>query len=132
MKCLLLADDRLDLQTKLEPILKHWGYDVVSTGDVEQTCTALREKNPALVLIATNLLGNPRLTWPSPPPPIIALAHPDAAGSSPQSAATLPVPVDIFELYRQLQIQIETPPRKNLRLRLRLPGMYSQDRKSVV
>ena len=132
MKSLLLADDRTELHTKLEPILKHWGYAVVGTGDPQQTSAALRDYNPALALIGSNLLTDPHLEWPDPAPPYIALAHPQAAATLPAGVAPLPFPIDIFELYRRIQIQIEEPPRKNLRLRLRLPGMYSQGKSGFV
>ncbi len=132
MKRLLLADDRADLQTQLGPILKHWGYEVAIASSAEQASAFLREGSPALVLIGAQFLGDPRLQWPVPVPPCIALQHPDAAEASPPAISSLTIPVDIFELYRQIQVQIEEPPRKNLRLRLRLPGMYSQGRAGYV
>lgn len=128
MKCLLLADDRFDLLSMLEPILKHWGYRVVTATNVEQANTFLRESAPDLLLIGSPLLADPALELPTPTPPQLVFAHPAAANS----AGTLAVPVDIFELFSQVQTQIESPPRKNLRLQLRLPGMYRQGKGQYV
>jgi Tfp pilus assembly protein PilZ len=132
VKCLLLADDRPDLLAKLEPILKHWGYDVALAMDVAQANVALRDNPPRLILIGANLLSDSALELPTPSLPIVTLAHPAAAATHPLGTTPLPVPIDIFELYRQIQSEIEAPPRKNLRLRLRLPGMYSQGKSGFV
>ena len=132
MKSLLLADDRLDLRVMLEPILKHWGYVVMTVTDVKQANTALRESSPALAMIGANLFADPALELPVPPPPIILFAHPAAAGQEGSDLQPLPVPIDIFDLFYKIQIAIETPPRKNLRLRLRLPGMFRQGRSGFV
>ena len=71
LKSLLLADDRLDLRAMLEPILKHWGYVVMTATDVKQANTVLRERSPALVLIGVNIFNDPALELPTPRPPAI-------------------------------------------------------------
>ncbi len=44
MKSILVADNRSDLLATLEPILKHWGYRVLSTSKAEQVMTFLSGK----------------------------------------------------------------------------------------
>jgi len=132
LKSLLLVDDRSDLLAKVEPILKHWGYQVAHATDVARANILLHESVPAMVLIGTHLLANPALKLPTPAPMLLALSHPAAAPSDQGETPTLDVPVDIFELFSQIQSRIETPPRKNLRLRLRLPGMYRQGKAGYV
>ncbi len=124
MKSLLLADNRLDLLATLEPILKHWGYRVLTATDAHKAQAFLASSSPALLMIGSNLLGDPRLHLPAPPLPLLAIAHPDADRPSPLPDMTLGVPVDIFALFSFIQSRVEHHPRRNLRLRLHLPGMY--------
>ncbi len=56
---------------------------------------------------------------------MIALRHEAAEISKLKPNETLDVPVELFELFSFIQRQVEKHPRQNLRLRLRLPGMYS-------
>jgi len=124
MKCLLLADDRLDLLATLEPILKHWGYRVLTASDVAQANAFLAGSDPAMLIIGSNLLARPELQRPRPSLPLLALTHPDAAPPEAEPDVTLGVPVDIFALFAFIQSRVEQHPRRNLRLRLHLPGMY--------
>lgn len=124
MKCLLLADDRLDLLATLEPILKHWGYRVLTATDAEQFNTFLTGSTPAMLIVGSHLLDHPELQRPQPPLPLLALKHPDASGAGPEPDMLLSVPVDIFALFAFIQSRVEQHPRRNLRLRLHLPGMY--------
>jgi len=121
MKTLLLADDRLDLLAALEPILKHWGYRVLTATDAPRAGAFLASSAPAMLLVGSNLLNAPELHIPSPAPPLLVLDHPAAP---PAGDDVLGVPVDIFTLFSFIQSRVEQHPRQNLRLRLRLPGMY--------
>jgi Tfp pilus assembly protein PilZ len=123
MKCLLLADDRLDLLTTLETILKHWGYRVLTATGTDQTRAFLAESSPVMLIVGRQLLG-PDLNLPYPPLPLLVLEHPEKTGQSPEADMTLEVPVDIFALFSFIQSRVERHPRQNLRLRLHLPGMY--------
>jgi Tfp pilus assembly protein PilZ len=123
MKCLLLADERLDLLATLEPILKHWGYRVLAATDIAQANTFLAESAPALLIIGGNLLGT-ELQLASSSLPVLALEHPGTVENSARAEMTLGVPVDIFALFSFIQKRVEQHPRRNLRLRLHLPGMY--------
>ena len=124
MKCLLLADDRLDLLATLEPILKHWGYRVLTASSIAQANAFLAESAPALLIIGSHLLAAPELEMSRLALPILALEHPQAGQAVARPDANLSVPVDIFALFSFIQHQVEKHPRRNLRLRLHLPGMY--------
>ncbi len=124
MKCLLLADDRLDLLATLEPVLKHWGYRVLTATSIPQANAFLAESAPALLIIGSHLLAVPELQLPHPALPVLALDHPQPGQPIAEPDATLNVPVDIFTLFSFIQTQVEKHPRCNLRLRLHLPGMY--------
>ena len=132
MKSLLLADDRLDLLATLEPILKHWGYRVLTATNVAQVTAFLAASNPVLLLIGSNLLSSPELHLPQPSLPLLALAHPEAPSPHMQPDMTLGVPIDIFALFSFIQSRVEQHPRQNLRLPVRLPGMYRLKGKEFV
>jgi CheY-like chemotaxis protein len=124
MKSLLLADDRHDLLATLEPVLKHWGYRVLTATDASHSRALLASSSPVLLLIGTNLLNAPDMQLPDPPLPLLALAHPAAPSTAVPHDLLLNVPVDIFTLYSFIQGCVEHRPRQHLRLRVRLPGMY--------
>ena len=132
MKSLLLADDRLDLLATLEPILKHWGYRVLTATTVTQVRAFLAASNPVLLLIGSNLLTSPELHLPHPPLPLLALDHPESPPPHMQPDMTLGVPIDIFALFSFIQSRVECHPRQNLRLQVRLPGMYRLKGKEFV
>jgi Tfp pilus assembly protein PilZ len=132
MKSILLVDKRSDLLATLEPILKHWGYRVLSTREVDQVATFLQESAPCLLIISEALFSDPDLTLTpdteqrikSGDLPVIALKQ-DGAGTPPLTPSeTLEVPVELFALFSFIQGRVEKHPRQNLRLRLKLPGMY--------
>jgi Tfp pilus assembly protein PilZ len=124
MKSLLLADDRHDLLATLEPVLKHWGYRVLTATDARRASAFLAASQPAMLLIGSNLLKSPELQLPTSAPPLLVLDHPATPSPPPTPDAMLGVPVDIFALFSFIQSRVEQHPRQNLRLRLRLPGMY--------
>lgn len=126
MKSLLLADDRHDLLAALEPVLKHWGYRVLTATDAPRASAFLAASQPAMLLIGSNLLKAPELQLPPSAPPLLVLDHPATPATATATAAepVLGVPVDIFALFSFIQSRVEQHPRQNLRLRLRLPGMY--------
>ena len=125
MKCLLLVDDRLDLLATLEPILKHWGYRVLTATNIEQVNAFLVGSAPVMLIIGNHLLAAPELHLPHPSLPILALENPEVCQPAAEPSMTLSVPIDIFALFAFIQSRIEKHPRRNLRLRLHLPGMYS-------
>ena len=133
MKNILVADNRSDLLATLGPILKHWGYRVLSTSKAEQVMTFLLESVPCLLIIGEELLTAPELSLDpdtqnkvkSGSLPVIALKQNGASTFPVTPSEILDVPFELFELYSFIQRKVENHPRQNLRLRLRLPGMYS-------
>lgn len=133
MKNILIADNRAELLATLEPILKHWGYRVLSTSKADQVMLFLRERTPSLLIIGEELFVDPSLELDSETTqriksadlPVIALKQDTAKIAELAPSATLEVPVELFELFSFIQRQVEHHPRQNLRLRLKLPGMYS-------
>jgi CheY-like chemotaxis protein len=140
MKSILVADNRSDQIETLEPILKHWGYRVLSTGKVDQAITFLQESEPCLLIIGEELLADPALKLTPETTHkietgeiyIVALQQDDAGKAQLIPSETLTAPVDLFELFSFIQKQVERHPRKNLRLRLKLPGMYSIDDEAYI
>jgi len=133
MKSILLADNRSNLLSTLNPILKHWGYRVLSTRKADQVMAFLRESSPCLLIVGEGLLADPTLELDaetmdrvkSGDLPFIALKQEDSAPPGLTANETLEVPVELFQLFSFIQRQVEKHPRQNLRLRLKLPGMYS-------
>lgn len=133
MKSILVADNRPDLLATLEPILKHWGYRVLSARKVDQAVSFLQESAPSLLIIGSSLLNDPNLIInaettqriKSGELTVVALEQDGAGASQLIPSETLEVPVELFELFSFIQRHVEKHPRHNLRLRLKLPGMYS-------
>jgi hypothetical protein len=135
MKNILLADNRSGLLATLEPILKHWGYRVLSTQKAEQVATFLRESDPCLLVIGEELLSDPALDIDHEATdkinsgilPMVALKQDGAGLARVRPDEVLDVPFELFELYSFIQRKVENFPRQNLRLSLRLPGMYKMN-----
>ena len=133
MKSILVADNRSNLLATLDPILKHWGYRVLSTRKADQVMAFLQERTPCLLIIGEGLLTNPSLALDpvtkeriaSGELPCLVLKQDGAEIAELNPSETIEVPVELFELYSFIQRQVEKHPRQNLRLRLKLPGMYS-------
>lgn len=132
MKCFLLADNRPDLLATLEPILKHWGYRVLAATNASQANAFLQQSHPCLLIIGGEILGSGQL---QPPPemvaamasgelPLLKLAQEGDDDPTFTAVETLSVPVDILALFAFIQHYVEKHPRHNLRLRVRIPGMY--------
>lgn len=133
MKSILVADNRAELLATLEPILKHWGYRVLSTRSAEQVITFLQESKPCMLVIGEGILADPGLgldkkviaNIDNGDLPCIALSQDDAQGLAVTPNETMDVPLELFSLFSFIQRKVEKHPRQNLRLRVRLPGMYS-------
>lgn len=133
MKSILVADNRTTLLATLEPVLKHWGYRVLSTSKADQVMAFLKESQPCLMIIGEGLLADPKLALDADTSqriksgtlPVIGLRQDDADQAETKPGTILDVPIELFELFAFIQRQVENHPRQNLRLRLKLPGMYS-------
>lgn len=132
MKCILLADNRPDLLATLEPILKHWGYRILAATNPAQAVSFLHESDLSLLIVGRQLLGNPDFCFPdnivkrlsSGNLPLLEIEQQEAAAPVAPPLETLSIPVDVFTLFSFIQRFVEKHPRQNLRLRLRIPGMY--------
>ncbi|MBW2477128.1 MAG: PilZ domain-containing protein [Deltaproteobacteria bacterium] len=132
MKCFLLADNRPDLLATLEPILKHWGYRVVSATNAQQATALLAESSLSLLIFGQKIFADKSFALnkaiqeqiTSSQLPLIILKQNSDHPLPVEPNAILDVPVDIFALFAFIQRYVEKHPRQNLRLQLRLPGMY--------
>lgn len=132
MKTILVADNRSDLLATLEPILKHWGYRVLSAQKADQVMPFLRESTPSLLIVGEGLFADPTLgldtatikSIESQELPVIALKQEGEESVKFTSQPAISIPFDLFELFAFIQRQVENHPRQNIRLRLKLPGMY--------
>lgn len=135
MKSILIADNRTELLATLEPILKHWGYRVLSTQSAEQITTFLQESELSLLIIGEGFLASldkaadkkTRQKINSKNFPVVALKQDNAEAFDLKPNEVLDVPVELFDLFSFIQRQVEKHPRQNLRLKLKVPGMFSVD-----
>lgn len=133
MKNILVADNRPELLETLEPILKHWGYRVLSTSKADQVMPFIKESKPSLLIMGEELFSAKDLALDAETIkniktgklPTIALKQEGAEKSEFAPDSSITVPFELFELFAFIQRQVENHPRQNLRLRLKLPGMYS-------
>jgi hypothetical protein len=134
MKSILIADSRTELLETLEPILKHWGYRVLSTDKARQVTTFLDESEPCMLAIGEGFLCDEKLGISARALKkiergelaVVSMKDDCSGRLSLEPHASLDVPLELFELFSFIQEQVEQHPRRNLRLKLRLPGMYSQ------
>lgn len=135
MKTILVADNCPDLLATLGPILKHWGYRVLSARKADQAVAFLQETAPCLLIIGEKIFTDPGLIFDpgttqrikSKDLPVIVLKQGGAEIAELVPSEMLEVPVELFELFSFIQRRVEKHPRQNLRLRLKLPGMYSTE-----
>lgn len=135
MKNILIADNRTDLLATLDPILKHWGYRVLSTRKADQVMAFIKESAPCLLIIGEGLFADPDIALDAATQekissgvlPVIALIQDEILPAKLVPSEPLEVPVDLFKLFAFIQDQVERHPRQNLRLRLKLPGMYCSE-----
>lgn len=132
MKRLLVGDMREELLSTLEVILKHWGYRVVLSSRPDQLTEFLTETSPDLIVMGSRLLADEnsplfqavssKMTQEG--RPLIVLQNTAVKDKLTAPHDILEVPVDIFALFALIQKYIEQHPRKNLRLTVKLPGMF--------
>jgi CheY-like chemotaxis protein len=140
MKSILVADNRAELLATIEPILKHWGYRVLSTRSAEQVATFLEESEPCMLVIGEELLADPHLALSKEvlesvengDLPCVALRQEGVEGAAVTPDATIDVPLELFGLFSFIQRKVEKHPRQNLRLQVRLPGMYSIEEEDFI
>ncbi len=132
VKRILLGDRRGKLVDTVELILRHWGYRVLASSNPDQLARFLEDLPIDLLVLGNNLLGDPdsplfsRVAAQTGKRKLPLLLLTD---DKPVAAATLPhqpltVPLDIFRLFVLIQGHLESTPRRNLRLKIQLPGMF--------
>ncbi len=134
MKRLLLGDLRIPLLTTTETILKHWGFRVLASSKEEQIKSVFAETTPNLLILGSGVLhqgGEGLLNAIEKPVrsgacPLIVLEDEKFPVSVPLPHELLTAPINVFALFEQVQKHLEKYPRKNLRLPLKLPGMFSR------
>ena len=135
MKTILVADKRPELLATLEPILKHWGYRVLSTRNADQVATFLKESTPSMLVIGEDLLSSNELQLSKDIKrdittgdfPCIGLRQGNELESDVCPQEILEVPLELFQLFSFIQRKVEKHPRQNLRLKVKFPGMFRLD-----
>lgn len=133
MKRLLLGDHRKPLLSTVETILKHWGYRALVSSRPEQIEALLDETSPNLLILGAGLLVDPALSIRQKTEhlvkagncPLIVLKEEGIEDNFSIPHDLLNVPIELFSLFECVQRHMERFPRKNLRLAVKLPGMFS-------
>jgi Tfp pilus assembly protein PilZ len=126
MKRVLIGDNREELVTTLESLLKNWGYRAIATADPETFLEINRELKPDLLIIGPALLADKKIVTQIEKltTPTIYIQQPESAPDWQPKGETLSYPVDIFKLFSFVQGHLEKIPRRNIRLDVRMPGLY--------
>jgi hypothetical protein len=140
MKRLLLGDNRKPLLSTVEAILKHWGYRVLTSSRPEQIKILLQETSPDLLILGAGLLAeqDPAIRKTAEKLvstgncPLIVLNEEGVADVVSVPHDLLGVPLELFSLFELVQRHMERFPRKNLRLTVKLPGMFSSGSKTYL
>jgi hypothetical protein len=138
MKRLLLGDYRKPLLSTVETILKHWGYRVLVSSRPEQLEALLDETSPNLLILGAGVLADPDFTIRQKAEalvdtgncPLIVMKEEGIEDIFSGPHDLLNVPIEIFSLFECVQSHMERFPRKNLRLAVKLPGMFSRGNNS--
>lgn len=131
MKRILFGDPRERLLSTLEIILRHWGYRVIAASQETQLTDFLQEAPPDLVILGKDLLakaGVPLLEALEKAVgqrgvPLLVLTDESQAGTR-LPHEVVKIPIDIFQMFTLAQKHLEMTPRRNLRLKVQLPGMF--------
>lgn len=132
MKRLLVGDSREEILSTLEVILKHWGYRPVMCSRPEQIMEFLKETSPDLLILGRRLLTEGDSPFAeavagklgSDDCALIVLGEPEVGETLDLPHEALSVPINVFALYALIQKHVEKHPRQNLRLAVKLPGMF--------
>ncbi|BCR04394.1 hypothetical protein DESUT3_14630 [Desulfuromonas versatilis] len=139
MKRVLIGDKREALLSTLEVMLKHWGYRVIVSSRADQVKAFLEQTSPDLLIIGAGMLAstsslmegiNSRID--SAPMPLVVLGEEDSEVKIGIDCETLGVPIDLFALFEVIQRHLEKHPRKNLRLTVKLPSLFSSGETSCL
>jgi len=133
MKRVLIGDHRNDLASTFEAIIKNWGYRVLVAETPETYRELLEKLSPHLQIAGPSFLSDKKLYQQiiDNPTPLIFIEDPDQPLTTPKGQS-LAYPVDIFHLFSLVQEKLEDIPRRNIRLRVQLPGLYYSGEKSSI
>ena len=126
MKRILIGDQREELMSTLEVILKNWGYRALATSDGDEFKSLLGELTPDLILSSPSFLARHSLQKPieQMKTPLLLIRDTDDQAEVKSGGCTLAYPVDVFKLFELIQKNMEKVPRRNIRLKVQLPSMY--------
>jgi Tfp pilus assembly protein PilZ len=133
MKRVLIGDQREDLATTFEALIRNWGYRVIVAENLVMYGEILEKIAPEIQIVGPSFLKDPTLYQQvcNSPAPLLTIADPKHP-MTPPKGDVLPYPVDIFRLFSLIQNELEETPRRNIRLRVKLPGIYFNGNKSCI
>jgi len=133
MKRVLIGDHREDLASTFEAIIKNWGYRVLVAETPDSYRELLEKLSPHLQIAGPSFLSDKKLCRQvvEHPTPLIFIDDPSFSLKAPKGKA-LTYPVDIFQLFYLVQEKLEDIPRRNIRLRVHLPGLYFSGEKTSI
>ncbi len=140
MKRVLIGDRREALLSTLEVMLKHWGYRVTVSSRPDQVKAFLEQTSPDLLIIGAGMLAENRTSLgkavearaAAGPAPLVVLGEHEVAVKPGIPCETMAVPIDLFALFEIVQKHLEKFPRKNLRLTVKLPSLFSSGESSCL
>ena len=126
MKRVLIGDNREELVTTLESLLKNWGYRAIATAEPDNFLEMHKELKPDLLILGPALLADNKSTESIKKivSPTLFIHDPDTDQDWSPKGDTLSYPIDIFKLFSLVQGHLEKIPRRNIRLDVRMPGLY--------
>jgi len=134
MKRVLIGDNREELVTTLESLLKNWGYRAISTADPDIILEMLKELKPDLLVLGPDILEDKNVA-----PivkdlsiPCIYVDDPENKSSKRPKGDVIAYPVDVFELFSLVQGYLEKIPRRNIRLNVKMPSLYYQGAETCI
>ena len=126
MKRVLIGDNRDELVTTLESLLKNWGYRAIASAEPDTFLEMLKELKPDLLILGPDILEDKKVASQITKIkiPCIYIQNTDVKADWCPNDEVLLYPVDVFELFSQVQDHLEKIPRRNIRLNVRMPSLY--------
>lgn len=134
MKRVLIGDKREELVTTLEALMKNWGYRAISTAEPEAMLEILKELKPDLLIMGPDLLEDKKVAEhvKAASSPCIYVKNPETKKNWRPKGEVIPYPVDVFKLFTLVQGYLEEIPRRNIRLNVRMPGLYYKGEETCI
>lgn len=134
MKRVLIGDNREELVTTLESLLKNWGYRAIATAEPETLLEMLKELKPDMLILGPDLLNDKNVAGQvkNITTPCVYIQNPETTTEWQPDGDVLPYPVDVFKLFMLVQGYLEKIPRRNIRLNVRMPGLYYKGNETCI